>query len=98
VKGRRTKKTANAYYIGLELLKEFPTAKGTGEYFLKKDSTFTGKSNFSRSTNRIIVKVDAQDKLIENEAWIWRHDDRILKLGAGFFKRAVMYREMTESF
>ena len=94
VKRSVTKDTANAYYIGLELLQKFPGSKLVGEYFLKADSTGSGSGNSQRSKNRVIVKVDSTGKLIENTGWVWRHDDRIEKLGAGFFKRAQFFRSM----
>lgn len=77
VKGSVTKDTANAYYIGLELLQKFPGSKLVGEYFLKADSTGAGSGNSQRSKNRVIVKVDSTGKLIENTGWVWRHDNRI---------------------
>ena len=94
VKGIVTKDTANSYYIGLELLQKFPGSKLEGEYFLKADSTGAGSGNSQRSKNRVVVKVDSAGKLIENTGWVWRHDNRVEKLGAGFFRRAQFYRGM----
>lgn len=94
VKGTITDQTANAYYIGVELLKEFPTAKPTGHKFLKKDCTGSGTGKSTRSKNRIVVRVDASGALVEGEAWLWRHDDRVLKLGKGFFERAKTLRSI----
>lgn len=93
-KGTVNKNTLNAYYIGLELTAKFPGSKTGGEYFLKMDATGQGSGNSQRSKNRVIVKVDAVGGLIEGEAWIWRHDNRIEKLGSGFFTRAKMLRSM----
>jgi len=94
VKGTVNKSSANAYYMGVELLAKFPGAKTGGEYFLKADATGQGTGNSERSKNRVIVKVNAAGGLIEGEAWIWRHDNRIEKLGSGFFTRAQMFRKM----
>lgn len=93
IKGTITSTSPNAYFMGLELLKEFPNAKADGEYFLKKDGVGKGSGNSSRSKNRIIVKVDAGGALVENTGWLWRHDDRVLALGSGFFTRAQMMRK-----
>jgi hypothetical protein len=92
VKGTFNRNSPNAYYMGIELLETYPTARGVGEVFLKKDAVGSGSGNSQRSKNRLIVKTDSTGKLIENEAWVWRHDNRILKLGAGFFKRAATMR------
>ena len=86
--------TENAYYMGIELLAADPLARSPGEIFLKKDAPGKGKDNSERSTNRVVVKIDGNDTLIENQAWLWRHDDRVLKLGKGFFERAKMLRNM----
>jgi hypothetical protein len=94
VKGKITDKTANAYYIGVELLAEFPGAKPPDCKFLKKDCTGSGSGNSARSKNRIVVLVDASSNLVEGEAWLWRHDNRVLKLGAGFFERAKFMRSI----
>ena len=96
VKGTRTLQTAHAYFGGFELLAIDPSARGEGENFIKKDATGSGKVKGGRSKNRVIVKVDAAGALIEGQAWVWRHDDRFLKLGAGFFKRAKMMRDYIE--
>jgi hypothetical protein len=80
--------------MGIELLAADPSARGPDETFLKKDTPGKGTGNSERSKNRVVVKIDADDTLIENQAWRWRHDDRILKLGKGFFVRAKMLREM----
>lgn len=95
VKGTFTSKSPNAYFMGMELLQAFPGSKGPGEYFLKKDCTGSGSGNSQRSKNRIIVKVDADGKLIEGEAWLWRHDNRVLKLDGGFLERAKFMRKLT---
>ena len=94
VKGTVNKNTANAYYMGVELLAKFPGSKTGGEYFLKMDATGHGTGNSQRSKNRLVVKVNAAGGLIEGEAWVWRHDNRIEKLGSGFFARAKMLRSM----
>ncbi|MBL8675302.1 MAG: hypothetical protein JNL07_10470 [Rhodospirillales bacterium] len=88
VKGTINGDTPNAPYTGFELLREFPTAKPAGFKFLKKDCTGSGTGNSQRSKNRIVVLVDAAGQLVEGEAWLWRHDDRVLKLTKGFFERA----------
>jgi hypothetical protein len=93
-KGTITDKTANAYYSGHELLAEFPGAEPSGHKFLKKDCTGSGSGNSQRSKNRIIVLVDGSSNLVEGEAWLWRHDNRVLKLGNGFFERAKFMRNM----
>lgn len=94
VKGLVTSKTPHAYYIGLELLAKFPGAKAKDEMFLKADATGSGTGNSQRSKNRVIVRVDSTGTLVEGEAWIWRHDNRVEKLGEGFFKRAEMHRKL----
>ena len=93
-KGTVNKSTANAYYIGVELLAKYPGSKSGGEYFLKMDATGHGSGSSERSKNRLIVKVTSAGGLIEGEAWVWRHDNRIEKLGSGFFTRAKMVRGM----
>ncbi|WP_374393317.1 hypothetical protein [Tabrizicola sp.] len=93
-KGTVNKSTANAYYIGVELLAKYPGSKSGGEYFLKMDATGHGSGSSERSKNRLIVKVNSVGGLIEGEAWVWRHDNRIEKLGSGFFTRAKMLRGM----
>ncbi|WP_374369896.1 hypothetical protein [Tabrizicola sp.] len=93
-KGTVNKSTANAYYIGVELLAKYPGSKSGGEYFLKMDATGHGSGSSERSKNRLIVKVNSAGGLIEGEAWVWRHDNRIEKLGSGFFTRAKMLRGM----
>ena len=93
-KGSTTKDTAHSYYMGAELLVAYPGSKSGGEYFLKIDGVGSGKSKDGRSTNRIIVKVDANGTLIENTGWVWRHDNRVMKLSAGFFTRALVRRPL----
>lgn len=100
VKGTVTKNTPNAYFMGRELLEAFPGSKGHGEAFLKMDCTGSGTGNSRRSKNRIVVKVKVNRnrgaetlELVEGEAWLWRHDDRVLKLDDGFFKRAQTMRK-----
>ncbi len=92
VKGIVTRSTEHAYYIGLEIEAKFPGSKTGGEYFLKCDATGSGSGNSQRSKNRVVVKVDSSGKLIENTGWIWRHDNRVEKMGAGFFARAKVFR------
>jgi hypothetical protein len=94
VKGTITDKTPNAYYIGVELLAEFPMAKPPGFKFLKKDCTGSGTGKSDRSKNRIVVLVDASGQLVEGEGWLWRHDNRVLKLSPGFFVRAQFLRSL----
>lgn len=87
--GRVTRDTDHSYYAGHEM----PAgSKGQGEYFLKGDCTGAGATAHGRSKNRIIVKMSKDDKLVEGAAWAWRHDNRILKLDAGFFERAQFMR------
>ena len=93
-KGTVNKSTANAYYIGVELLAKYPGSKSGGEYFLKMDATGHGSGSSERSKNRLIVKATSAGGLIEGEAGVWRHDNRIEKLGSGFFTRAQMLRKM----
>ena len=93
IKGTINQNSPNAYYIGLELVDAYPMARGPNEIFLKKDATGSGSGNSQRSKNRLIVKVNAAGKLIEGEAWVWRHDNRIQKLGPGFFTRAEIMRK-----
>ena len=92
VKGTTNSDTPNAYYMGIELLAEYPAARAQGEKFLKKDCTGKGSGNSTRSKNRVVVKIDANGALIEGAAWLWRHDNRVVQLGPGFFKRAEMMR------
>jgi hypothetical protein len=44
--------------------------------------------------NRIIVRLDTNGALVEGWAVAWRHDDRLLKLDDGFFKRAQSMRKL----
>lgn len=83
----------HAYYAGHELLKLFPLAKSGGITFLKADCTGSGKVPGGRSKNRIVVAVK-DGKVVDGEAYLWRHDDRVLKLGPNFFTRATMFRKM----
>ena len=94
VKGTVNKNTLNAYYIGIELEQKFPNSKQFGEYFLKADCTGSGTGNSQRSKNRVVVKVDANGRLVENTGWVWRHDNRVEKLGVGFSRRAQFFRGM----
>lgn len=96
VTGAVTEDTEHAYYKGVELLEVFPDAKGDGK-FLKADCTGAGKAKNGRSQNRIIVKIDSSGTLVEGEAWVWRHDDRVLKLDAGFFAAAKTMRSYIEA-
>ena len=89
------KRGNNAYYMGVELLKEFPEANAGGKTFLKADCVGSGKTPNGRSQNRIVVAVK-DGKVVEGEAWLWRHDNRVLKLGPGFFQSmdTKIYRKM----
>lgn len=81
----------NSYYIGAEL-KAAGEIKPVGCEYRKKD--IAGKGNGNRTKNRIIVVVDTTTgKPVEGLAYLWRHDDRVLKLAPGFFKRAEMLRK-----
>ena len=66
-KGTVNKSTANAYYIGVELLAKYPGSKSGGEYFLKMDATGHGSGSSERSKNRLIVKVTSAGGLIEGD-------------------------------
>jgi hypothetical protein len=92
IKGTLTQATAHAYYAGHEL-KTAGETWNPGEFHLKKDCTGSGKTPNGRSQNRIIVRIDANGALVEGWAVAWRHDDRLLKLDDGFFKRAKTMRD-----
>ena len=86
------KKLPNSYYMGMELSLA-GEIKPAGCEYRKKDIAGQGKGN--RTKNRIIVAVDTTtEKVVEDLAYLWRHDDRVLKLSAGFFTRAATYRSM----
>ena len=82
----------NSYYIGLELA-QAGEIKPAGCEYRKKDIAGQGRGN--RTKNRIVVVVDtATETVVEGIAYLWRHDNRVLKLNAGFFTRAAIYRNM----
>jgi hypothetical protein len=87
VSGKLTSQTAHAYYAGHEL-RDHGEAWPQGAFHLKKDCPGSGDTKFGRSQNRIIVRIGSDGVLIEDWAVAWRHDDRLMKLDAGFFKRA----------
>jgi hypothetical protein len=91
--GKLTSKTAHAYYAGHELKTQGEKWE-KGEFHLKKDCPGAGKTKMGRSQNRIIVRIDTNGQLVEGWAVAWRHDDRLLKLGDGFFKRAESMRNL----
>lgn len=90
-------KTQHAYYAGHELAQKDPEHDGhreAGGYYLKADVPGKGSGGAnSRTQNRVIVRVDKDGALEEGWAAYWRHDDRIMKLDAGFFKRGQVMRE-----
>jgi hypothetical protein len=89
-KGTLTKDTSHAYYAGHELRAAGVSWDGI---YLKGDCPGAGATKHGRSQNRIIVRVK-DGKLIEDWAIAWRHDDRLLQLDEGFFKRAKTYRAL----
>lgn len=98
-KGTVTRNTPNAYYLGIELEKADPgNVRDAGEYYLKKDSIDQNRKKSlgqnTRSSNRVVVKVTLDGRPVEGEAWLWRHDGRVEKLGSGFFKRAQTMRNL----
>lgn len=90
VKGTITKTTSHSFYSGHEL-RGFDMHPAKGHY-LKRDCVGSGKPSYGRTQNRIIVRVTTSGRLVENFALLWRHDERIIKLGSGFFKRAAAFR------
>lgn len=90
IKGTLTSSTSHAYYAGHELRDAGVTFTGT---YLKRDCPGSGKTALGRSQNRIIVAVGTDGTLIEDWAVAWRHDDRLLQLSDGFFKRAKSMRD-----
>ena len=92
-KGVVTKDTSHAYYSGHELRDAGVSWDGI---YLKADCTGSGATTHGRSQNRIIVKVK-DNKLVEDWAVAWRHDDRLLLLDEGFFKRAKTMRAYIKS-
>ena len=88
--GTYTKTTMHAYYAGHELRDSGVSWEG---YYLKKDCTGSGKTANGRSKNRVIVALTDDDDLVEGWAVAWRHDDRLLSLDEGFFKRAKTMRD-----
>ena len=92
IAGKLTRNSSHAYYAGHEL-KKYGESWSRGEYHLKMDCPGSGKTKFGRSKNRIIVRIDNEGNLVEGWAVAWRHDDRLLKLGSGFFDRGQMMRD-----
>jgi hypothetical protein len=92
--GKLTRNTSHAYYAGHELRDSGVKWEG---YYLKTDCPGSGKTKLGRSQNRIIVAMTRQDALIDDWAVAWRHDDRLLQLDAGFFKRAQSMRDFVKS-
>jgi hypothetical protein len=91
IAGKLTTATSHAYYAGHELRAEGVAWKGK---YLKCDCYGSGKTKHGRSQNRIIVPITRQGELVEGWAVAWRHDDRLLQLGDGFFKRAKATRDL----
>ena len=89
-KGTLTKDTSHAYYSGHELRAVNVSWDGI---YLKKDCPGKGKTANGRSQNRIIVRLTSDGKLVEDWAVAWRHDDRLLQLDEGFFKRGKTMRD-----
>lgn len=92
--GTYTRDTMHAYYAGHELRDQGESWNGI---YLKKDCSGSGKTVHGRSQNRIIVKTTAEGELVEDWAVAWRHDNRLLLLDTGFFKRAKMMRDFMKS-
>ncbi len=92
--GKLTRNTSHAYYAGHELRSEGVSWSGI---YLKKDCTGSGKTKNGRSQNRIIVALTSEEVLVEGWAIAWRHDDRLLTLDDGFFKRAKTMRDYVVS-
>jgi hypothetical protein len=90
LKGTLTKDTSHAYYAGHELRTAGVTFSGV---YLKKDCPGKGATANGRSQNRIVVATTTDGKLVEDWAVAWRHDDRLLELSDGFFKRAKTMRD-----
>lgn len=90
---------AHSYYAGHELSAE-KVIKAPNTEYRKRDAVANSQGGkkggaYSRTQNRVIVVRDTQNgALVEGEAYFWRHDNRIYKLGTGFFDRAKMWREM----
>jgi len=93
VKGTLTRTSSHAYYAGHELRDQGVSWNGI---YLKRDCPGKGKTANGRSQNRIIVPCTADGALVEDWAIAWRHDDRLLQLGTGFFTRAKMMRSLCE--
>lgn len=91
------KNSQHAYYSGHELAKkdsEHEDHKEADGYYLKMDVPGKGSGGpNSRTQNRVIVRVNKDGQLDEGWAAFWRHDDRIMKLDTGFFKRAKTLRD-----
>ena len=86
--GKLTADTSHAYYSGHELRSAGVTWEGI---YLKMDAPGAGKTALGRSQNRVIIRVK-DGVLTEGWAVAWRHDDRLLQLGSGFFERAKTMR------
>src|SRR4051812_12602237 len=82
----------NSFYSGFELSSAGEVRPPNCEY-RKKDVAGAGFGN--RTKNRVVVVVDTTtEKLVEDMAYFWRHDDRVFKLAPGFFTRARGMRNM----
>jgi hypothetical protein len=64
-----------------------------GCVYRKKDVSGQGKG--LRTQNRVIIPMNtATNKVVEGVAYYWRHDNRVMKLSAEYFKHAETYRYM----
>ncbi len=97
VQGTITRNTANAFFAGHELAGLLVPAPGT--HYIKKDTVSAGGRRdggaHSRTTRRVIVRVNNNGTLVENFALVWNHKDGFKQLSAGFFQRALTMRNMT---
>ncbi|MBL8437253.1 MAG: hypothetical protein JNM61_03560 [Zoogloeaceae bacterium] len=96
--GLKTKDVSHAYYAGHELCQIDPSAVAWKDvkkgFFVKKDVPGKGKTTYGRTQNRVVVPVDATGVQLAGIAWLWRHDERIIRLGKGFFTKATVEMQM----
>lgn len=91
-----TKDSSHAYYAGHELRGEGEAHPSRRGYYLKMDCPGKSRTTMGRTQNRVVVPVDRDGNLIEDVGYFWRHDNRILKLDAGFFTEAKTMRSFLE--
>ena len=96
--GVDTKNISHMYYAGHELCRVDQSAikwkdvqKG---FFVKKDVPGKGKTTHGRTQNRVVAPVNKDGVQLQGIAWLWRHDERIIRLGTGFFTRANSDKDM----